>query len=506
VDPEEDYVYNPVTDPSFQRLQILAKTLRGNTYLANQVNYLKLAYSVRDGVNADVTRAISACHNIMYADLPAGFYSGDPRFEVLRKEVAANCRNFRFMKFVEGSGDRSEKFFRELTHMPWPKLEYLAVDGLRIDAATFRYILAALPDLKTLVLTDLKDIADDFFSLAEGIPAFPAIENLELHNLPNMTVSGIVKFLTMRHSREALTSLTLDDTGVKIATLHSVLANATNLDSFTVVSAVERALPIDPLPPLTSKSLETFHFDITNSDPKTALSPKPTDSCHAYLLNSILSGSLPALRALYVRDKEFPSALTTAHRAGVRASSVFGIKHLGSIRLSSSPDERSSLLPPVDENRFEEKQFSVQHMDNLQQLEVYTKDTKENAWIFSPMNVDRRQSSINFGTRNSSHAATQHDSHRRESAVNMEWRANGHHTVIVGSPESGFMTVPKEMLYDPEEEEVREPEAMELEDKSRRRTIANAANELLKRKRGSWWETHTHGASGRRASAADLWR
>jgi hypothetical protein len=422
---DDDFVHNPVDEATHQRLHLLTETLRSNSSLATLVNYLKLAYTVRESGSADIARAISACPKIMYADLPAGFFSGDSKHELLRREVSANCRDLRFMKFVEGSDRKAERFFRKMgDRIPWPNLEYLSLDGLKVDAISFRHIIGTLPQLKTLALTNMHEITDDAFSSAPNVPAFPSLQILELHNQPMVTSEGVLKYLADGHSKSTLTNLTLDNTNVSISSLHTILAAASSLESLTVIAKVDAALPIHPLPPLESSLLETLHLDLSDAD-DTSGAPHPTDSCYAYLLNSIRSGTLPSLRSLYVRDPEFPTALATPPNSKRNTQYSLLSEKLGAVEHHDHP----LLMLPND----------------AQQMEVFTKAPMENQWIFSSNPSSRRSSwGMNQSSRSSSHMGHAHlefDSHVRESAHNLEWKANARRSVLFGTPTGGFVSV-----------------------------------------------------------------
>ena len=110
VDLDDDYVYDASTDPSQERMRLLADTLRSNYWLGSLVKYLKLPYTIRESLNSDLTRAAGACPNLRYVDLATGFFAGESRFEMLRNEIWINCPDIRTMKYTEGS----ERYFKAL--------------------------------------------------------------------------------------------------------------------------------------------------------------------------------------------------------------------------------------------------------------------------------------------------------------------------------------------------------------------------------------------------------
>jgi len=74
-----------------------------------------------------------------------------------------------------------------------------------------------------------------------------------------------------------------------------------------VVASLTAAAGTHNVPPLCSTSLEVLHFEITSSNSVSAASA--TASYYNYLASSLLSGGLPNLRAVYVRDPNFPDTL-----------------------------------------------------------------------------------------------------------------------------------------------------------------------------------------------------
>ena len=74
----------PVDVPNI-RLQMLCKTVREQSSLANLVTFLKLPYMTRETAKGDLARTVSALPNLRYVDLPDGFYTGDPSCLALRQ-------------------------------------------------------------------------------------------------------------------------------------------------------------------------------------------------------------------------------------------------------------------------------------------------------------------------------------------------------------------------------------------------------------------------------------
>jgi hypothetical protein len=316
---EDDYVYNSSTDPSIARLKLLTNTLAANPQLARMVRYIKLPSLLRDSRKMDIAQLVHQCPNLLYVDLPAGFYNGDHSTDIIRKELRANCPDLRVMKYLGGAISHFEDLAKGSY---WQNLEIIELEGLQLDTRNFRKGMVKHHALKNLVLKDL-GFSDDIFvnstpaesteaygfaTVATTLPQFPAIPSLELHNMRGITATGVNQYLLNSLVQSRLQSLTLSNTGVEITGLHEILKNARNLQSLAFVRTVHQALPLQQPPPLRSESLQTLHYEIKNSVTITT-SPLPTESYHDYLLSSILDNGLPALRALYVREPSFPEKL-----------------------------------------------------------------------------------------------------------------------------------------------------------------------------------------------------
>jgi hypothetical protein len=537
--PDDFYVYDPATDPAHERMKLLADTLRSNYWLACQVKFLKLPYTIRESVNRDLTRAVGVCPNIRYVDLPHGFFSGESRFDTLRNELWVNCPDIRTMKYLDGS----DRFFRALgEEHNWKNLEIMTLEHIRVDAASFRHTIASLTHLSTLILSNMPDISDHIFSTASEIPEFPALKTLELHELPGVTTSGLLRYFTSSHVRESLSSLTIEGTGVQLSKLHLLLAAGTKLQSLTIIQTVDTSLPLDPPPPLQSASLQTLHFEIQNY-PDNVVSPPPADSYHHYLLNCILVGNLPNLRALYVRDPSFPEELThhkVTHSQTKQTDSFFGWGDSPTLPENPSDFEVSGLSAPSGPDPFSPpRSSSVQNIPILngrprprrrtfnsrdsppvplipfqyrfsQPLEVYTKGQHEKEWLFAPLHPPPHHASPNLDCTSSQRTTTAPRS-RPVSAFNVEWAAFARRSVVIGDGEGGFLSVPDEPL--PER-----PVTSGGDGKTRFSTPAVAsangsprvgeewedADSKRLSKRRSWWAGHA--GVGKRGSQADIWR
>ncbi len=94
--------------------------------------------------------------------------------------------------------------------------------------------------------------------------------------------------------------------------LHGLLASAPALRHLTIVDEIKATLPVAAgtpnILPLASNSLQTLNYEIT-SDPKADPYAGLTRSYYNYLSGSLISGGLPNLRTVYVRDANFPDSL-----------------------------------------------------------------------------------------------------------------------------------------------------------------------------------------------------
>jgi hypothetical protein len=535
-------------------MRLLADTLRSNYWLGSLVKYLKLPYTIRESLNSDVTRAVGACPNLRYVDLSTGFFAGEARFDTLRHEIWINCPEIRTIKYTEGS----ERYFKALGDEDrWRSLEIITLQHVRVDTASFRFILALLPNLHTLVLDSLPDLSDDIFSLTSGVSEFPALKSLELHSLPHLTSAGLMRYLTSSQVRDTLLNLTLDGTGIQLSKLHILLAASIKLQSLIVIETVSTALPLDPIPPLQSPTLQTLHFEI-QSHPENIINPQPSDSYHYYLLNTIIGGNLPNLRTLYVRDPSFPSALTdkSAHYISPSSKQLDSVsgwddsptlphtpRHIfDTMRSTSSTTDL--LAPPrmngelthsnvpilANQPRPRRRTFNesmlqtslgTQPSRQLQPLEVYTKGQHEEDWLFAPVQSLPRRTP-------SQHSTGSANAHRPLSTFNVEWASNARRSVFVADGEGGFLAVPDAPL--PERPRTSagseclpnithlptpladplgvspKPEAWE-----ERWGVVRGQNGDVRvsgewgvKKRKSWWDVHA--GTGKRGSRADMWR
>ena len=406
----------------------------------------------RETCKADLARAVSACPQLQYVDLSESFYSGDPTCAMVRQELQTHCRDLRQMKYYAGS----EQYFHLTTQGHWQNIEVLEVKKLRTDALTFRMVTASLPVLRELRVTDVPCFSDHIFNAVPNAPGFPSLQSLILESCPDVTAAGLTSYLERSATTEKLINLSLTGTGVLVPDLHSILRRGTHLLHLTFAASVTDALPLEPIEPLTSRSLQKLHYEITPTNSAnlraSPLLPVPTDSYYAYLASSLQSNSLPALRVLYVRDTGLPDALLLSPPRAAFASAT-----------------------------------AAQPRGFAQPLEVYTKALDETEWVFNSVAApsdNSRPTSLHGGRRPLSTFAT--DTARR--------------SVIIGDGVGGFLAVPSgEDGY----------RGATLRRPASSGDVGARVDEGKKKGLGLWGHRReaSHGsARDNRASRADLWR
>lgn len=419
----------PVEVPNI-RLQLLCRTVREQSNLASQALFLKIPYMTRETAKGDLARTVAALPNLRYVDLPDGFYSGDPTCLGLRQELQARCPDIRKMIYRSGSEDALEL----LAHRHWQAIETLELVNLSVEPATLRVVLGSLPTLRDLTLSDMPWIDDSVLMPAQGqLPDFPAVQFLRLKHTPNLTAQGLSAWLEAPHVREMLFSLSLDDTGVTIQDLHQVLWDATHLSHLAVVETVSKSLSLaaQQLPPLSSISLATLHFEISSAEDVHGLQ-KPAESYYAYLASSLHQNALPALTTLYVRDQSFPELLLLPP---LHMGLPGGNSDRGSLKNKPSGMTANSLSSPFQAGGFN------------QTLEVFSKGIDELEWVFTsitPQNnpADKRSSVIASGGRPIS-------AYSAGRGLGPQWAQGGfggeaRKSVVVGNGFGGFLAVPQE--------------------------------------------------------------
>ncbi|KAL1625783.1 hypothetical protein SLS54_003255 [Diplodia seriata] len=430
------------TDVPTARLQLFARTVRDNQYLAETVEVLKLPYMTREISKADLARTVSVLPNLRYVDLPDGFYSGDAGSHTLRQELQVRGNNLRKMKYDAGS----EQLFEMLIQGFWQRIEVLELSRLRIEPVTMRRILACLPHLSDLKISESPWLNDSMFERAPNVPEFPALERLTLDEMPGVTANGLCAYLSGRENSTSLKHLSLSTTGVTVDELHTVLTAAPYMRELTISGTVSTSLPMQARPPLRSMLLQKLYFEITSaSNAFQGLQP-PHSSYYAYLISSLLTNSLPNLKELYVRDPDFAETLT--------------------------------LAPPMPSYATDGGSGS---RGLTQPLNIYAKGLDELDWIFStfqPPDEPGHRGSFSGGRPLSEYNASR--------GLGPQWGNDNRKSVVVGNGFGGFLAVPAEM---PER-----PKSAGSWTKS-----SNSGGHFRGHNRA---DSYTH----KRASRADLWR
>ncbi|RAK73806.1 F-box domain protein [Aspergillus fijiensis CBS 313.89] len=390
------------------RLRLFMQTVRESSDLGHRVLSLRMPYMTREASKSEIARTISVLPNLRYVDLPAGIFSDDPSCLALKQELIGRCQDLRRMSYRHGA----EGSFSQLPESPlWVNLEVLELSRLQIEPHILRMGLASFPHLRDLTLDDLPWLDDSAFSpsYSDTLPPFPAVQRLTLRDTPNVTASGLVDFFSLPLNRKTLHSLTLSSTGVLPSTYHQILSVAPQLRSFSVNQEVTRSFPVDSnrVPPLASRSLALLHYEITSpSSPITGNLPPIAASYYTYLISSLMSHALPALRDLYVRDSSFPETLLLA------------------------PPPR---LLGGGEGEGMGPQFF--HGGLAQPLNVYSKGLDELEWNFTPYEPPSTR-----GRR----ASTTRPVSFHDAQLSRTWGGDARKSVLVGNGFGGFLAVPVE--------------------------------------------------------------
>ncbi|KAK5747162.1 hypothetical protein LTR17_000296 [Elasticomyces elasticus] len=457
------------------RLGLLTRTVRESEFLADKVLVLKLPYMTRETAKGELARCVSALPNLRYVDLPDGFFTGDPSCLALRQELQARCPEIRKMSYRAGS----EEALELLAHRHWQGIEILELGGLAVEPATLRIVLASLPALREVTLSDMGWVDDSIFQLSPGqLPDFPPLQSLRLENTVGVTAQGICQWLSAPQNREALTSLSLSSTGITVQDLHHVLWKASQLIHLSISETVSKSLSLTStsLPPLTSISLRTLHYEITSSEDVHGLQ-KPAESYYAYLASSLHQNALPGLTTLYVRDPNFPELLLLP---GVPQPFAQGSEHGGNGSLRSKPSNLSSYTNnsslKVAPNSLAPPSTTKPGMNNgntntnnkpmntttgfglsgggfTQTLSIFSKGIDELEWVFTPFAPEsphthgRNDSTWSAGGRPLS-------AYSAGRGLGPQWAQGGfggaaRQSVIVGNGFGGFLAVPSEEVPRP---------------------------------------------------------
>ncbi|KAM5471977.1 hypothetical protein MauCBS54593_003384 [Microsporum audouinii] len=290
------------------RLMLFMRTVRDSRALGLMVKSLRMPYMTREANKSELARTVSVLPNLRYVDLPAGFFSDDTLSHTLKQELLARCPDIRRMKFARGA---EGSFSRMPKTKGWPNLEVLELSGLNIETNLLRTVLGYFERLTDLKLEDMPSLEDTVFKSVATLPAFPPLQRLTLTDTPRITSQGLCWYLSSPRSRNALRHLSVANTGVEPQRLHEVLAQAPLISSLSMQQEVTREFPPDHVPPLASSSLRLLHYEITSECGSYGVQALST-SYYTYLMSSLLTGALPGLTDLYVRDANFPETLMLA--------------------------------------------------------------------------------------------------------------------------------------------------------------------------------------------------
>jgi hypothetical protein len=436
--------HEPADVPAI-RLRLLANTLKDNRAIAQAVNFIKIPYMTRETCKPDLARAISACPNLLYVDLPDGCFHGDASCNLLMQELQEDCRHIRKMRYERGG----EASFELLTLRKWAELEVLQVSGLQIEPLLLRKVLGSLAYLRELELSKIGWLSDEIFQPDRAVPAFPVLKKLTLKKTPGITAAGLCNYLSEPLVAHHLSSLTLDETGVPVDHLYEIVNAGRHLEWLSIVATVSAGLS-GSLPPLASNSLRSLSYEITSaSSAHTSLHP-PAESYYGYLIQCLQANSLPTLRTLYVRDENFPETL--------------------------------ALAPPVPSFAAGSKNPFQRGFD--QQLEVYTKgndDTQE--WAFTSLGSPTM--SDDSGRRGSFTGNRPLSSYSAHKGLGPSWgQGDARKSIVLPNGVGGFLAVPAD---------IGTPE---------RPRTSSGADPGFEKNRGSWYNR----GHERRGSRADLWR
>ncbi|KAK4977315.1 hypothetical protein LTR28_007608 [Elasticomyces elasticus] len=473
------------------RLQLLCRTVRDSQSLASRVLYLRLPYMTRETAKADLARTVAVLPNLRYVDLPEGFFTGDASTATLSDELQKRCPDIRKMKYQSGA----ESALEMLGHQrAWQNLEILELDGIAIEPTVLRLVLASLPALQELTLSNLPWLDDGIFGSAPSLPPFPTVRTLALEAVPRITSHGLLAYLSSPYVREILTALSLTQTGVAVSDLHSILWDASSLALMTIVATVSSSLALSlqstELPPLTSVSLKVLHYEISSAEGTHGLQHHAS-SYYAYLATSLRSQSLPALEQLYVREPDFPELLLLGDQIPeLPYADVLDPSHMSVVsQYNQNGGLKRPVLPFVDQRASVSSQYSLrapilpfatqqdprrasvvsqytqEHQQQgqrfTQRLEIFSKGIDENDWVFtsiSPEPVlpfhhhhhhpDRRASTASQAAALAA-CSPLSSSLSASRSPGPQWATAGfggeaRKSVIVGNGFSGFLAVPQE--------------------------------------------------------------
>ncbi|KAL2889321.1 F-box domain-containing protein [Ceratocystis lukuohia] len=454
-------------DTASARLKLLARTLREDPVrLGKLVHYFKIPYMLRESSQNDLSRTLAVLPNIKYVDLPEGLFSDDPNFATLRLEVEARCPDLRKMTYMAGS----EQSLSKLAYGSiWPNLEVLELTRISLDPLLTRHVLSALPKLRALKVTECKNFTDQVFANSEELSPMPQLQQLVLHKVP-ISVQGVADLMSQPGMRASLTVLNLWRTEIKPDHLQGVLSVIPNLKTLAIHESVSRAIVSGAnLPKLTSQSLETIRYEISNSAEAGSISNAST-SYYTYLASSILSGGLPNLHAVYVRDPYFPDHLMGLPPPPPQMPGLVRPRSSANLKASSpmfSPvsslgpatPQNTNLLPPsfpceggrvrsgVATNRFSSNNPFAGLGPLTKTIEVFAKGDDSMDWSFIKVAPHATPTTLGIGSgngRHRTHARSVSNYGLGTDVAGMGWdRGNSRHSIMVGHASGGnFLALP----------------------------------------------------------------
>lgn len=389
----------------------------------------------RETCKADLARIVAVLPHLRYVDLPDGFFADDSTSSMLKLELQASCPDIRKMSYNAGS----EQSLEHITGGTlWRNLEVLEFTKLNVDPTVLRQVLGSLHCLRALKVTNMKTFDDDLLQHNDYLPPFPALEELIFQDTPNLTADGLAGYLFRSDTQSTLKSLYLSNTGVHPSSLQTILATAPKLDHLSITEAVTTSFPATSnIPPLSSNSLRTLHYEITSASSANTYA-KTTTSYYAYLTSSLLQNGLPNLVSLYVRDPDFPESLidlappTPAFTSDVDNYPPPKSPYSQQNRPVSTFSSKNPFATPANFP-------SPRNLGLKQPLEVYSKGLDEMEWNFAhvqPASAPGRRGSMTLPRPISSYGLGD--------TMGRQWANEARKSVIVGNGFGGFLAIPAE--------------------------------------------------------------
>ncbi|KAK2813992.1 hypothetical protein FQN50_000396 [Emmonsiellopsis sp. PD_5] len=404
-------------DAPMTRLTMFSRTVRESQRIGKLVLSLRMPYMTREAGKLLLAQTVLMLPNLRYVDLPAGFFSDDESTVILKQTLVARCPDIRRMRYARGSEKSFTAIQQDSMEDPdqmvmgrqpkarpqmkvWQNLEVLEISALSVPIEVFRGVLAHFPRLSDLKLEDLREMEPFIFKNSPSLCPFPPIERLTLHDTPNLSDRDFIEYFSAPRNRKALKHLTLNNTGIRLEALHAVLHNAPHITSLSITQNVSQAFVPNNVPPLASRSLALLHYEITSQNYASAY--------YKYLMSSLLSGSLPSLLDLYVRDAKFPEQLLYAS------------------------------LPQIGKDGFPMPPKGLNHA-----MSVYSKGMNELEWNFTayePLDAPGAGARRGGGRRGSSSRPVSFHG----AQLSPSWGEDARKSILVGNGFGGFLAIPGE--------------------------------------------------------------